>query len=95
MDKHVVSWTQRQAGRKMVRKENINGSELDKINKITCAPSKDSGQHGHLASQIIALLWLGLQVLMKRLSQTDLSSLGAQVIFLVLSCSGSNYRGLL
>ena len=79
----------------MVRKENINGSELDKTNKITCAPSKDSDQHGHLTSLIIALLWLGFQVLMKRLAQTDLSSLGAQVIFLVLSCSGSNYRGLL
>ena len=79
----------------MVRKENIIGSELDKTNKITCAPSKDSDQHRHLTSLIIALLWLSLQVLMKRLAQTDLSSLGTQVIFLVLSCSGSNYRGLL
>ena len=79
----------------MVRKENINGSEIDKTNKITCPPSKDSDQHWHLTSLIIALLWLGIQVLMKCLAQTDLSSLGAQVIFLVLSCSGSNYRGLL
>ena len=67
MDKHVVSWTQRRAGRKMVRKENINGSELNKTNKITCAPSK-TNQHGHLTSLTIALLWLGLQVLMKRLA---------------------------
>ena len=43
MDKHVIGWTHsRQAGRKMVRKENINGPELDKTNKINCAPSKDS-----------------------------------------------------
>ena len=65
----------------MVRKENINEPELDKTNKITCAPSKYSDQPGHLTSLIIVLLWLGLQVLMKRLAQTVLSSLGAQVMF--------------
>ena len=58
MDKHihVVSLTQRQAGRNIVRKENIIGPELD---KITCAPSKDSDQPGRLTNLIIAFAAAG------------------------------------
>ena len=72
----------------------------DKTNKMTCAPSEDSDQHGHLPSLIRVFAvrmkkhWVlsypkSAQWRLIRCPVWSESSLGPQVILLVLSCGGS------
>ena len=81
-----------------------NEPPRDKTDKMTCAPSEDSDQPGHLPSlmRVFAVCMKEPWVLsyplraQRRLVRSggcpnwSESSLGAQVILLVLSCSGSN-----
>ena len=66
----------------------------NKTNKMTCASSEDSDQHGHPPSLIRAFAvrmkkhWV-LSYPLSALRRSE-SSLGAQIILLVLSCGGSN-----
>ena len=70
----------------------------DKTNKMTCAPSKDSDQPGHPPSLIrdfVCAVWVAKDARFLHAdsedcsdwanAQADLSSMGAQVISLVLS----------
>ena len=67
----------------------VNEPEHGKTSKISCVPSEDSDQPGHPHENTLSHC-----LSIKRTAKTDRtggseSSLGAQVILLVLSCCGS------
>ena len=64
----------------------------DKSNKMTCAPSEDSDQPGHpptvWSESSLCIFWVAKDPMIL-LADSEDSSLGAQLILLVLPCSGS------
>ena len=79
----------------------LNKPQHDKTNKMTCAPSEDSDQHGHPHSliRVFAVRFIGIREYnvsscgQQRLwSDWTMSLLGTHVILLILSYSGSNFK---